>query len=248
MDVDHMVPLRNAHNSGAWAWTAERKRLYANYLDDPQHLIAVTASANRSKGARGPEDWKPDDTTYWCQYAIDWITVKDNWDLTVTLREIDALTGMLDTCANPPDLQLLQGGTPILPRPTNGPHYPTSTPTARTYSSCDAAQAAGEPRAQGSKGSGRGFPKWMVPSARDGDGDGVVCRAITSLQWLRPSSPPSLINHATRQTPRCDAGPPDGSTPGKSTTTRTTRNHCKNQWTTSIRDSTGHAISAHEGP
>ena len=175
LDVDHMVPLRNAHYSGAWAWTAERKRLYANYLADPQHLIAVTARANRSKGARGPEEWKPDDQTYWCQYAIDWITVKDNWDLTVTLRELDALTGMLDTCANPPRLQLSQGGTPIVPRPTNGPHYPTPTPTAITYSSCDAAQAAGEHRAQGSKGSGQGFPTSMVPSARDGDGDGVVC-------------------------------------------------------------------------
>ena len=45
----------------------------------------------------------------------------------------------------------------------------------RTYNSCDAAQAAGATRIQGSKGNGRGFPKWMVPSARDGDGDGVVC-------------------------------------------------------------------------
>lgn len=43
------------------------------------------------------------------------------------------------------------------------------------YSSCEAAQAAGEPRVQGSKGSGRGYPQHVVPSARDGDGDGVVC-------------------------------------------------------------------------
>ena len=61
LDIDHMVPLRNAHDSGAWAWTEESKQLYANYLDDPQHLIAVAAKANRAKGARGPEDWKPDD-------------------------------------------------------------------------------------------------------------------------------------------------------------------------------------------
>ena len=87
LDIDHMLPLRNVHNSGAWACTPERKRLYANYLDDPQHLIAVTAKANRSKGVRGPEDWKPDDRTYWCQYAIDWITVKSTWELTVTRDE-----------------------------------------------------------------------------------------------------------------------------------------------------------------
>ena len=40
----------------------------------------------------------------------------------------------------------------------------------RTYANRDAAQAAGEHRVQGSKGGGRGFPKWMVPSVRDGDG------------------------------------------------------------------------------
>ena len=175
LDMDHMVPLANAHASGAWNWSAQQRERYANHLKNPQHLIAVTASANRSKGARGPEDWKPGDSSYWCQYATDWVTIKDDWNLTATLREADALSGMLDTCANPPKLQISDGGTPIDPRPTNGPHYPTPTPTARTYSSCDAAQAAGETRVQGSQGSGRGFPKSMVTSARDGDGDGVVC-------------------------------------------------------------------------
>ena len=43
------------------------------------------------------------------------------------------------------------------------------------YESCEEAEAAGESRVQGSAGGGKGFPKEMVPSARDGDGDGVVC-------------------------------------------------------------------------
>ena len=174
LDIDHMVPLRNAHDSGAWAWTPERKRLYANYLDDPQHLIAVTARANRSKGARGPEGWKPDDRTYWCQYAIDWITVKDTWELTVTRDEHSALSAMLTTCQNPPSLSVsTQQGSGIGPRATSTPA--PNQPARASYASCDAAQAAGEPRVQGTQGRGRGFPAWMVPSARDGDGDGVVC-------------------------------------------------------------------------
>ena len=43
------------------------------------------------------------------------------------------------------------------------------------YGSCEEAVEAGESRVQGNEGGGRGFPKEMVPSARDGDGDGVVC-------------------------------------------------------------------------
>ena len=43
------------------------------------------------------------------------------------------------------------------------------------YGSCEEAEAAGEQRVQGSLGGGHCYPKAMVPSARDGDGDGVVC-------------------------------------------------------------------------
>ena len=59
---------------------------------------------------------------------------------------------------------------------TTATSAPPATPSTGTvYDSCDAAEAAGEPRVQGTSGPGQGFPQAAVPSARDGDRDGVVC-------------------------------------------------------------------------
>ena len=98
LDVDHFVPLKNAHDSGGYEWSLTKKKEYANYLDDADHLVAVQSGANRSKGARGPEDWKPTNTDYWCEYAYDWIRIKDTWGLTATQSEWNALVSMIDAC------------------------------------------------------------------------------------------------------------------------------------------------------
>ena len=162
LDIDHMVPLGNAHCHRCFAVGPQSQReRYANYLDHPQHLIAVTASANRSKGARGPEEWRPED-----QFLL--VPVRhrldhhqgSTWELTVTQAEHDALVQMLNTCSDPPSLWVSHGSIPGQHRPTATPELRvTATPAVRTYSSCDAAQAAGEHRVQGSKGSGQGLPE-----------------------------------------------------------------------------------------
>ena len=187
LDIDHLVPLKNAHESGGWTWSSAKKEKYANYLGDPDHLIAVTKGANRSKGAKGPEEWRPPDEGYWCQYATDWAEVKMEWGLTMTQAETEAVIEMLDTCEEPVQVEATRADSASN---TGGSQQPgteeaTATPTLEpepespgdisVYGSCEEAVEAGETRVQGSAGGGRGFPKEMVPSARDGDGDGVVC-------------------------------------------------------------------------
>jgi len=97
MDIDHMVPLANAWRSGADKWTDDKRSDFANDMERPQ-LFAVAASANRSKGDQDPSTWKPPNTSYWCEYAQRWVTVKAYWKLSVTTAEKAALTAMLGTC------------------------------------------------------------------------------------------------------------------------------------------------------
>ena len=187
LDIDHLVPLKNTHDSGGWAWSSARKQAYANDLGRPDHLIAVTKGANRSKGAKGPEEWRPPDEGYWCQYATDWTEVKAEWGLTMTQPEAEAVLEMLRTCEEPVEVKEEEAeGTEGMDSSGQGTEKQTmATPTlipesepemnTSVYGSCEEAVDAGESRMQGNSGGGRGFPKEMVPSARDGDGDGVVC-------------------------------------------------------------------------
>ena len=98
LDIDHMVPLKEAWVSGAAAWSPARRQAFANDLGWTGSLIAVSASSNRSKGDRDPARWMPPNTGYWCTYLFDWIDVKYRWSLSVDSTEKQAITKDLSAC------------------------------------------------------------------------------------------------------------------------------------------------------
>ena len=76
-------------------WSRERKRAYANDLDDPDTLIAVDRRLNRQKGAKDPAEWLPPNPAYQTEYVRAWVAVKLKWGLTADRRELMALRKLL---------------------------------------------------------------------------------------------------------------------------------------------------------
>ena len=96
LDIDHMVPLAEAWRSGAWAWTSAQRMEYANDLDDPRTLLAVTASLNRSKSDKDVAQWLPPKAQ--CTYISNWIAVKSRFDLKVDSIEAEFLRTKIVSC------------------------------------------------------------------------------------------------------------------------------------------------------
>ncbi|MER6190094.1 HNH endonuclease family protein [Streptomyces cyaneofuscatus] len=91
LDIDHMVPLAEAWDSGASAWTAARREAYANDQGADVSLVAVTARSNRQKSDQDPADWMPPSPEAQCRYVGEWVATKLRWQLTADDRELEAL-------------------------------------------------------------------------------------------------------------------------------------------------------------
>jgi len=97
LDIDHLVPLAEAWDSGASDWTTSQRQAFANDLTRPQ-LIAVTDNVNQAKGDQDPATWMPSRTAYRCTYVRAWVQVKYYYDLSVDSAEKSALTNYLSSC------------------------------------------------------------------------------------------------------------------------------------------------------
>ncbi|MFE7357442.1 HNH endonuclease family protein [Streptomyces sp. NPDC057543] len=100
LDIDHMVPLAEAWDSGASAWDADRRMRYANDLGAERSLVAVTAKTNRSKADKDPSEWMPPAVSAKCTYLADWTATKLRWKLTADDKERAALEKLAKGCTN----------------------------------------------------------------------------------------------------------------------------------------------------
>ena len=98
LDVDHVVPLYNAWQSGAYLWNDFKREEFANDMIFDDHLIAVDKYQNRQKGAKDPSEWMPANSNFHCEYVAIWIEIKYLWELTVTSSEYKFLDTVISSC------------------------------------------------------------------------------------------------------------------------------------------------------
>ena len=102
-EVDHLVSVNEAHRSGGWDWSSERKAAFYNDRTTAE-LRLVSSSSNRSKSNRGPSTvpkraWLPDSgQDVVCSFVADWIHIKAAWDLAVDPDELAELRQLAAQC------------------------------------------------------------------------------------------------------------------------------------------------------
>ncbi len=132
-DIDHVLALKEAWDSGAWDWTSARRKSFANDLGDSRSLRAVSAASNRSKSDKDPAQWLPPLTTFRCTYAREWVVVKVRWTLSVDTLERAALKRILMACpAVTATVAVIPAATLASPMPTT-----TATPIPTSGGACD---------------------------------------------------------------------------------------------------------------
>ena len=139
VDIDHVVALKEAWDSGAWSWTESQRKAYANDMTDSRTLIAVTDRVNRSKGEKDPSNWMPPMKSYWCIFLGDWISVKARWGLSMDQSEFGRIKNLLASdCSS-----LTIAGWSTAPVSV-GPPATTATTAQTTKTTAQAAKSATE--------------------------------------------------------------------------------------------------------
>ena len=83
IDYDHIVPLYYAYQHGASNWDNDKKNEFSY---DMEVGVDVSASANRSKGAKGPSEWLPSANAD--DYCWTFFNIADKYDLSMSKKDV----------------------------------------------------------------------------------------------------------------------------------------------------------------
>ena len=129
-NVDHVVALHEAHESGGWAWPASNKQQFSQ---DPDNHVASRACVNQSKGGDDISEWSDADIAASsacgggytvtpagrCFLALTTVSVKSTWGLAVDQSEAEALSTTLAGCGDQaPDISAVPQDTAATAGPT----------------------------------------------------------------------------------------------------------------------------------
>jgi hypothetical protein len=95
VQIDHVVALSNAWQTGAFKLTLAKRTEFAN---DPENLLAVQGRLNSQKGDGDAATWLPPLKSYRCTYISKQIAVKAKYGLWVTSPEKAAMKTILGKC------------------------------------------------------------------------------------------------------------------------------------------------------
>lgn len=183
VQIDHVVALKEAWDSGAWAWDDARLTAFGNDVDDARSLVVVTGSENSAKGEKDPSNWIPPNADAVCTYLADWTAIKARWGLSMDESEHGRIRNLLtDRCPG----QTIAPWTPVpvavTPAPEPAP-APTLPVIAEPPSNCEPSYPSlcipiGSPDLDCGDLADRRFPVLPPdPHRFDGDHDGVGCES-----------------------------------------------------------------------
>ncbi len=99
VQIDHVVALSNAWQTGAFKLTLKERTAFAN---DPMNLLAVKGRLNSQKSDGDAATWLPPLKSYRCDYVLRQIAVKIKYKLWFTAPEKEAMVRILNTCPEKP--------------------------------------------------------------------------------------------------------------------------------------------------
>lgn len=97
VQIDHIVSLSNAWQTGAFKLPLATRTLMAN---DPLELLAVKGSINSQKSDGDAATWLPPLKSYRCAFVARQVAVKAKYSLWVTKPEKAAIELVLSKCPN----------------------------------------------------------------------------------------------------------------------------------------------------